>query len=212
MKVKTDTERVQHSRKLVMEFLASSVDVALTSPDVHRWMAEYEVDPDRFGARMDTPQGGDRDERWAGHHHDPADPTIAESRRPAGEDRQRALRPRLLALHPLLQVRRGVRRRCAEHVRDRRGRAWLRRAHLHRVRRAVERIRVRLLRELHRRLPDGRADVHVRARQARGRHVGRGRSRRSSTRSAPTAAWAASSSSTCRTTRSSRSRRPGTTT
>ena len=38
MTVTTDTERVQHSRKLVMEFLASSVEMDLTSPDVHRWM------------------------------------------------------------------------------------------------------------------------------------------------------------------------------
>ena len=79
MKVKTDTERVAHSRKLVMEFLASSVDTELTGPDVHRWMGEYEADPDRFGARMAPLPAGERDERWAGHHHDPADPTVAES-------------------------------------------------------------------------------------------------------------------------------------
>ena len=34
MKVRTDTDRVRHSRKLVLELLASSVDVELTSPDV----------------------------------------------------------------------------------------------------------------------------------------------------------------------------------
>ncbi len=38
MKVTTDTERVRHSRKLVMEFLASSVEMDLASADVHRWM------------------------------------------------------------------------------------------------------------------------------------------------------------------------------
>ena len=79
MKVTTDTERVRHSRKLVMEFLASSVDVALTSSDVHRWMSEYEADPERFGATMEPLPAGDRDGRWAGHHHDFADPTVAES-------------------------------------------------------------------------------------------------------------------------------------
>ena len=32
MKVKTDTERVRHSRKLVLEFLGSSVDLSTASP------------------------------------------------------------------------------------------------------------------------------------------------------------------------------------
>ena len=32
MKVKTDTERVRLSRKMVLEFLGSSVDVELTAP------------------------------------------------------------------------------------------------------------------------------------------------------------------------------------
>ena len=76
MKVKTDTERVQHSRKLVMEFLASSVDVELTSPDVHRWMTEYQVHPERFGAEMEPAATGERDERWAG-----ASPRAARTRR-----------------------------------------------------------------------------------------------------------------------------------
>ena len=65
MKIKTDTERVQHSRKLVLELLASSVDVELTSPDVHRWMTEYQVHPERFGAEMEPAPAGERDHRWA---------------------------------------------------------------------------------------------------------------------------------------------------
>jgi NADP-reducing hydrogenase subunit HndD len=40
MKVHTDSERVQTSRKMVLEFLASSADVSLASPDVQRWIAE----------------------------------------------------------------------------------------------------------------------------------------------------------------------------
>ena len=40
-------------------------------------------------------------------------------------------------MHPLLQVRRGLRHRLAEHLRHRRRRARLRRAHLHRVRDAL---------------------------------------------------------------------------
>ena len=78
MAVRTDTDRVKHSRKLVMEFLASSVDVALTGADVHRWMTEYEADPDRFGARMPPLPAGERDGRWAGHHHAPH-PPVAET-------------------------------------------------------------------------------------------------------------------------------------
>ena len=61
-----------------MEFLASSVDVELTSPDVHRWMTEYQVHPERFGAEMEPAPAGERDQRWAGHHHEPEDPTVAE--------------------------------------------------------------------------------------------------------------------------------------
>jgi predicted molibdopterin-dependent oxidoreductase YjgC len=78
MKVKTDTERVQHSRKLVLEFLASSVDMSLASGDVHRWMREYEAKPERFGAQMEPLAAGERDDKPAGHHHDP-DPEVAET-------------------------------------------------------------------------------------------------------------------------------------
>ncbi|HZD16760.1 MAG TPA: 2Fe-2S iron-sulfur cluster-binding protein, partial [Actinomycetota bacterium] len=78
MQVRTDTERVRHSRRLVMEFLASSVDMSLASDDVHRWMREYEADPDRFGARMEPLGPGERDARASGHHHEP-DPAVAET-------------------------------------------------------------------------------------------------------------------------------------
>jgi predicted molibdopterin-dependent oxidoreductase YjgC len=71
MKVRTDTDRVRHSRKLVLELLASSVDVELTSPDVHRWMDEYEARPDRFGTAAPPLAAGERDARTPGHHHDP---------------------------------------------------------------------------------------------------------------------------------------------
>ena len=54
MKVSTDTERVRHSRRLVLELLASSVDVSLTSPQVHGWMTRYGATPDRFGAGAAT--------------------------------------------------------------------------------------------------------------------------------------------------------------
>jgi predicted molibdopterin-dependent oxidoreductase YjgC len=50
MKVNTDSERVRHSRRLVLEMLASSVDMTLTSPQVHGWMKQYGATPERFGA------------------------------------------------------------------------------------------------------------------------------------------------------------------
>ena len=49
MKIQTDSPRVRHSRRLVLEMLASSVDMSLTSPQVHGWMREYGAAPSRFG-------------------------------------------------------------------------------------------------------------------------------------------------------------------
>jgi predicted molibdopterin-dependent oxidoreductase YjgC len=50
MKVHTDTERTRHARKMVLEFLGSSVDLSTTSPVVAQWMEEFGADPDRYGA------------------------------------------------------------------------------------------------------------------------------------------------------------------
>src|SRR5580704_16830375 len=49
MKIKTDSERVRLSRRLVLEFLASSVDVS-TAPSLQAYMDRYEADPRRFGS------------------------------------------------------------------------------------------------------------------------------------------------------------------
>ena len=49
MKIHTDSERVRHSRRLVLELLASSVDMSLTSPQVQGWMRSYGAQPQRFG-------------------------------------------------------------------------------------------------------------------------------------------------------------------
>ena len=53
MKVKTDTERVRASRRMVLEFLASSVDVSLAS-DMQRQMRRYGATPDRYGQAAET--------------------------------------------------------------------------------------------------------------------------------------------------------------
>ena len=79
MQVRTETDRVRRSRKLVMEFLASSVDTGLASEDWHRWQREYEADPERFGAGAPEMDAGERDAKEPGHHHPPLDPTLAET-------------------------------------------------------------------------------------------------------------------------------------
>jgi predicted molibdopterin-dependent oxidoreductase YjgC len=48
MVVNTGTERVRHSRRLVLELLGSSVDLS-TTPQVPEWMQEYAAVPERFG-------------------------------------------------------------------------------------------------------------------------------------------------------------------
>jgi predicted molibdopterin-dependent oxidoreductase YjgC len=54
MKVRTDSERVRVSRRMVLEFLASSVDMSLAGEDVHRWQSEYGADPERYGGERET--------------------------------------------------------------------------------------------------------------------------------------------------------------
>jgi predicted molibdopterin-dependent oxidoreductase YjgC len=49
MVVHTNSERVRHSRRLVLELLASSVDLSLASEEIRGYMREYGVDPHRFG-------------------------------------------------------------------------------------------------------------------------------------------------------------------
>jgi len=66
MVVRTDTERTDHSRKLVLELLGSSVDLSLTK-NVARWNNEYEAEPTRFG--KPAAPTTDRDEATTGHHH-----------------------------------------------------------------------------------------------------------------------------------------------
>jgi predicted molibdopterin-dependent oxidoreductase YjgC len=48
MAVQTDSPRVRTSRKLVMELLASSVDLSLAD-DAQRYIRDYEAQPERFG-------------------------------------------------------------------------------------------------------------------------------------------------------------------
>ena len=54
MNVRTDSERVRHSRRLVLELLGSSVDMSLCTPQVHQWIADYGAQPQRFGSAAAT--------------------------------------------------------------------------------------------------------------------------------------------------------------
>jgi predicted molibdopterin-dependent oxidoreductase YjgC len=53
MKVKTDSERVRLSRRLILEFLGSSVDVS-TAPALQSYVEQYDAKPDRFGPNSAT--------------------------------------------------------------------------------------------------------------------------------------------------------------
>ena len=77
MSVSTDSERVRHSRKLVLELLGSSVDLS-TTPEVAEWMERYEADPGGFGPGAEPAALGVRDARHAGEHR-PGDGSVAET-------------------------------------------------------------------------------------------------------------------------------------
>jgi predicted molibdopterin-dependent oxidoreductase YjgC len=70
MVVHTASPRVKHSRKLVLEMLASSVDLS-TTPDVARWISEYDAEPQRFGPAAPPLPAGTRDAAIPGHHAPP---------------------------------------------------------------------------------------------------------------------------------------------
>jgi len=70
MVVRTNTERVRHSRKMVLEFLSSSVDLS-TTPDVERWEEEYHADRERYGPPAPPSPAGLRDSLQPGHHAPP---------------------------------------------------------------------------------------------------------------------------------------------
>jgi NADP-reducing hydrogenase subunit HndD len=74
MAVQTDSERVRLSRKMVIEFLGSSVDVDLAGPqtpdgDLARYAKQYGADPARYGDAARPAPANERDDREPGHHH-----------------------------------------------------------------------------------------------------------------------------------------------
>jgi NADP-reducing hydrogenase subunit HndD len=71
MDIKTDSERVRLSRKMVMEFLASSVDLS-TAPSTRGYVERYDADPSRYGPPAPPAAPDERDAHEPGHHHAPA--------------------------------------------------------------------------------------------------------------------------------------------
>jgi predicted molibdopterin-dependent oxidoreductase YjgC len=76
MDVQTDTERVRLSRRMVLEFLGSSVDLSLTGPiapdgSVAAYAERYGADPTRYGPPAAPAAAGERDAQESGHHHAP---------------------------------------------------------------------------------------------------------------------------------------------
>ena len=64
MVVHTQSERVRRSRRMVLEMLASSVDLS-TAPELQAQLVEYGCDPARYGKGAPS---HDRDHSVAGHH------------------------------------------------------------------------------------------------------------------------------------------------
>jgi predicted molibdopterin-dependent oxidoreductase YjgC len=83
MVVKTDSERVRHSRKMVMEFLASSTDLS-TTPVAEGYLERYDADPERYGPP--APPDPDRDHRRTGQHEEPDGQTAATVHSPVKVD------------------------------------------------------------------------------------------------------------------------------
>jgi predicted molibdopterin-dependent oxidoreductase YjgC len=77
MEVLTESERVRLSRKVVLEFLGSSVDVSMAGPQVPdgaaaAYQERYGADPSRFGPPAAPAAAHERDDRHPGHHHAPS--------------------------------------------------------------------------------------------------------------------------------------------
>jgi predicted molibdopterin-dependent oxidoreductase YjgC len=91
MVVRTGSDRVTHSRKMVLEFLASSVDLS-TTPTVDRWIGEYGARPERYGPPAPPAAAGERDHAPAGHHHAGDGQTAATVAQPVKLDNENYVR------------------------------------------------------------------------------------------------------------------------
>lgn len=70
MQIHTDSPRVRLSRRMVLEFLASSVDVS-TAPELQAYMEQYGAEPERYGPPAPAAPDSARDSALPGHHDSP---------------------------------------------------------------------------------------------------------------------------------------------
>ena len=153
MVVHTDSERVRTSRRLVLELLGSSVDLSL-APEALEYIERYDAKPERFGADAAT---------------------VAQDVKIDNDLYVRDYSRCILCYKCVSACGEDAQNTFAIAVAGTR----LRRAHLHRARRDAPRVGLRLLRQLHRGLPDRRTDVEERVRPPPGRHLGRAPAKRS---------------------------------
>ncbi len=171
MKVHTDSERVRLSRKLVLELLASSVDLS-TTPVAPGYLSRYDAEPERFGPP--APPSDDRDRARTGHHVEPDGRTAATVHQPVKVDNELYVRDysKCILCYKCVDA-------CGEqhqstfaiHVAGRGFDARISTELEH----AAARVGLRLLRQLHRGLPDRRAHVPLGARASCRRGLARGR-------------------------------------
>jgi predicted molibdopterin-dependent oxidoreductase YjgC len=70
MTISTESERVRVSRRMVLELLASSVDLS-TAPGLDDMIRRYGAQPARYGRPAAPAAAGERDAREPGHHEAP---------------------------------------------------------------------------------------------------------------------------------------------
>ena len=176
MEVQTDSERVRTSRKMVLEFLGSSVDISLAgaaAPDgsTAAYAARYGADPTRYGRRRHRPPpaSATRTSRAT------TTPPPATPRRRRSPSRPRSTTTSTSATTRNASSATSASRRAATTPRTR-SRSPSRVAGStpgsRPSRPSAARVGLRLLRQLHRRLPDRRADGQARVRHARGGYLG----------------------------------------
>jgi predicted molibdopterin-dependent oxidoreductase YjgC len=85
MVILTDSPRVRHSRKMVIEFLASSVDLS-TTRDAPAYLERYDAHPERYGPP--APPDPERDRKRTGHHETPDGQTAATVHAPTKVDNE----------------------------------------------------------------------------------------------------------------------------
>ena len=83
MVIHTDSPRVRHSRKMVIEFLASSVDLSITPP-AQEYLRRYDGRPERYGPPAPPDTG--RDGKRTGRHEIPDGQTAATVHSPTKVD------------------------------------------------------------------------------------------------------------------------------